>query len=290
MSDEPGRDLHAEAQLKLFRLKDLPPAPGMLQEALRVVGDEKAALRDVAAVIERSPELVARILRCANSSYYGQRRRIVTVEEAIIRVLGLSTTKGLVVAMSLSNAFNLRACPNFQIERHWLTALVTADLSEKLAVHLDPPVPLAAGTAYAAGLLHNLGLLALVHTFPRELDAIFAAGSVAEGIRREFDLSHQEAGAQLALRWGLPEVLLQAAAHNADPAYRGAGWRLAALVGLSKAIAEALYDGASPSNCPLDRPGDLGLSDETLTGALEQVHGDLTGLRELAAELSGKGS
>jgi HD-like signal output (HDOD) protein len=184
----------------------------MSLEIIRVVADDQVDMTDMVAVINKSPAITARILRCANSAYYGQRGRIPTVREAIIRVLGLSITRALALAMALSTDFETDKVHNFNEKRYWFNAVTTANIAQGLSHyvhHDDKPAP---ATAYTAGLIYNIGIQALVHCFPESMDQIFAhnSGSLRERTRAHLGLSHHEASALFAKNWDLPEIIYRA--------------------------------------------------------------------------------
>lgn len=288
-SEWPG--LSEETRLKLFQLKEIAPPAGMAREIIRVAGDEQVELDDVVATIERSPEIAARILHCANSAYYGQRSRIHSVRDAVIRVLGLSVTKSLMLAMALSGCFQLRPCPGFSRERHWFVAVATAGLARDLAADLLTPQRPAPATAYMAGLLHNLGLLALVHAFPTELARVFAEADPVRGedlLRQLVGIDAPTAGSWLAARWGLPEEMAQVMGHHLDPGFRGTNWPLVRLVGLAAQLAGSLFDRKEPGEVALGAEGLLPTS--RVSEATGQLAGQRDALLELAELLAGSGS
>ncbi len=291
MTDIDGAGLPQETRLRLFQLHEIPPPSGMALEALRIAGDEQADLEQLVRIIEQSPELVARVLRCANSAYYGQRRHIHAVREAVIRVLGLSVTKGLILALSLANAFNVSTCPAFRSDRHWFVAMVTAILARDLAGNLTSEEKVAPSMAYSAGLIHNLGLLALVHAFPGEMNQALKPGDPGafrhrmEGL---LGMDHRLAGGWLARRWGLPEALVLALRHHGDANYEGAHWPLVRLVGGASQVANQLFISGMLPAAPADWRGRLipaGESEAVIRGVLEQ----LDELKSFARQLADNG-
>ncbi|MFO7830694.1 MAG: HDOD domain-containing protein [Desulfuromonadaceae bacterium] len=193
-------------------VKQLTPYSGMSLEIIRVVSDDQVDMTDMVAVINKSPAITARILRCANSAYYGQRGQISTVREAIIRVLGLSITRGLTLAMALSSDFETDKVRNFDERRYWFNAVTTANIAQSLSHYVvsdDRPAP---ATAYTAGLIYNIGIQALIHCFPEIMNRIFAQASVSlkEQTYAEIGLDHHEASALLAQNWDLPDILCRA--------------------------------------------------------------------------------
>lgn len=292
MPNPPGTSLSQASQLKLFRLKEIPLPAGPAMAALRMASDELVDLTDLAKVINHSPELTLRILRCANSAYFGQRRQIAHVEEAIIRVLGLALTRSLVLTLAVAQPFNLAACPRFDTDRHWFVACATATLAERLIGHLHIDRHIPPGTAYTAGLLHNLGLLALVHVFPQETDVVLRAsgeGRPGPELRAALGIGPREAGAWLARHWGLPEVLARVMANHEDLNYRGEDWPLAHLIGLTKLPAESLYRKEAEPVIPIGWFDGFPLSRAAVMSTLDNVREELPGLRDMVRQLVNKG-
>ena len=276
-----------EARLRLFKLKEIPPPSGMAQEVIRIAADEMVDISKLVNVIEKSPELTARILRCANSAYYGQRKHIATVKEAIIRVMGLSLTKSLVLAMALAGPFDFSKCPNFDPQRYWFVAVVSGSLCQELAKRLAIKEKPDHAWAYTAGLIHNLGLLALVHAFPKEMNSALETDDPAtaqENIFKLLGMDQLVAGAWLAQRWGLPEELVLVILHHKDPSYRGQSWPLVNLVGLTSLLAESLYTGQSvsyPSICP-----EVLIPDQDVEEVVNQFAEHVEAIKELASLLA----
>ena len=94
--------LEDEVRSRLLRLGDISPPPAIAHELIRLVRDDHADIQALVQIVEKSPEVTARILRWANSAYYGERKRIAFVRDAIIRVLGVSTAKSLLLAQALA--------------------------------------------------------------------------------------------------------------------------------------------------------------------------------------------
>ena len=227
----------------------------MAKEILAVLADDQADLEEVAAIVETYPELTTRILRCANSAYYGHRGKIQSVAEAIIRVLGLSMTKALALSISLESSLRVQVCPGFREERHWYLSVLTAHLARALtALHRGTPKP-SPGAAYAAGLLHNLGTRALVALYPEEMNRVFTSDEADPRALTQqlLGVDAEQAGALLARRWGLPEPLSAAIARCRSPLAEVQDTPLAELVGVAVRLAEASLDseGAPPLSAPL---------------------------------------
>ena len=154
-------------QINLQRLHELPPLAPEAQALLAILADEDSDLEDVARAIERVPALAARIIGLACSAYFGGKQAR-SVLDAIVRVLGLSLVRSLALGIVVGGHFDAHRCPAFSPEQYWSSALLTATLARSLAEAAVTEEPVMPDSAYLCGLVHNLGLLAMVHIAPGE--------------------------------------------------------------------------------------------------------------------------
>ena len=156
--------------------------------------------------------LAARVLKLANSAFYGASRRIGTVSEAVV-ILGLRTTRNLAMATSCEEMLE-REVSGYAMQRGslWRHSLACASAAQALAqrAHLR-------GTeeAFVAGLLHDIGKV-ILNTYQRAefiqvLRRTLEGGiPYSEAEREVFGFDHAEAGARLLERWNLPSSLVSA--------------------------------------------------------------------------------
>lgn len=274
------------------KIKQLPPPSGLSREIIRIVADDQVDLIDLVSIINKSPAITARILRCANSAYYGQRGEISTVREAIIRVLGLGITRSLALAMALTSSFNIQKNTGFDAERYWFNAVTTASIAQGLSPYLRIRIKPAPATAYTTGLIHNIGLQALVHCFPEQMETVFAQqvkkGSLSNFIRNELSINHHQASATLAQSWDLPEEIVQALSSLDSSIDLDENAPLVHLVWLSSQISDNLY--GDQSN-PLQG---LSINDEFISmdhvqKVVSDIEGKLEGLHELSQLITNGG-
>ncbi|BCA79373.1 HDOD domain-containing protein [Desulfuromonas sp. AOP6] len=282
-------DLSAIAQERLLYLQEIPAPTGLAAEIFAITADEQVELDRVVEVIEKSPEITMRILRYANSVYYGHRRHIETPKDAIIRVLGLSLTKSLMLAMAVGKTFQ-KTCPSFDQKRHWFRSSACAAIAQGLAPYLSGTQSPNAGTAYTAGLLHNFGVLALVNTFPDQFEKILAdrtEGSLRTKTRQLLGIDHLIVGGWLARRWGLPENLIRAISFHDDPFYHGPYQELVLLTGLSCRLAGHLYSEESTLTLPESLPTKLPLKPQEIENQLSALSAKREELAIMAGLLAG---
>jgi HD-like signal output (HDOD) protein len=185
-----------------------------------MLGDDRFTLQQLAEVINQDPGLCARILGLANSAYFGQKNPILTIEDAIIRVLGLNMVKSLAFSIAVSGAFETNSCRSFGLQEYWRHSLSIAMLSRQICLAINSETKPDADAVYLAGLLFELGVLVLVHEFPEEYDRVLLMSkqqsdqNLLELETEIIGIDHRQAGLWLGLRWHLPEIVVQVMAQE----------------------------------------------------------------------------
>jgi putative nucleotidyltransferase with HDIG domain len=229
----------ASQAVLLHQIQSLPPLPAVVHRTLSVADSSRASVEDVARVLSEDQAIAARILRIANSSFYGAERRITQVSRAVV-MLGRTGIRSLVLGIAARDAFRT---PTAQVPEHgtlWKHAFATAASAELIARHVGyKPIE----EAFVAGLLHDVGQLAMVAFAPDSFRAVFRdQGHGARFLAREraqFGVDHTQAGFQILSRWGLPEPICQVALRHHEPQIdlHAPSARLSALVMLADTVA-----------------------------------------------------
>jgi len=208
--------MNPELAHALDTVGELPPVPQIARKVMDAVGDPETSADDLRSIIEFDPTLAARILRIANSSLYGFRREVETLRHAIT-LLGFRNVECTVMAASLKEVFaHFGLGEKLLWEHATLCGVVAAKLASYGAID-TPREP-----AFTAGLLHDLGKVALSNTF-RERYARVMSRTYGEGVayceaeREEFGFDHALLGAHIAESWNLPEALVTAIRRHHDP-------------------------------------------------------------------------
>ena len=273
------------------KIKQLPPPSGLSREIIRIVADDQVDLADLVAIINKSPAITARILRCANSAYYGQRAEILTVREAIIRVLGLGITRSLALAMALTSSFSIQKTTAFNAERYWFNAVTTASIAQGLSHFLRIRTKPSPATAYTTGLIHNIGLQALVHCFPQQMEEIFAKKNEPLGvlIHNKLEIDHHKTSAILAQSWDLPQEITTAISGFDSRDHFDENCPLVHLIWLSSQISDNLYlNDGHPLN-GLNFSEDL-ISTDHVQKIISEIEEQLEGLHEIAQLITSVGA
>jgi putative nucleotidyltransferase with HDIG domain len=188
----------------------------VVQESIRLLDNEDADIGLLVQTISKDQVISARVLRLANSSYYGVARNIKTLNDAVALV-GIKALRTMILASGITAAF--ASVPNFDLKRFWRHNLITASIARAVASdrHLN------AEAAYVSGLMHSIGQIMIHQVFPQagaDIDAICHGSSVLERKAVEnssLGIDHCQIGAELAKRWDFPEEIQHAIRYYADP-------------------------------------------------------------------------
>ncbi len=210
----------SDAKQQILMLKQLPPLSATAMRLLEILSNDNLSLEHLAKVIGQDPTITARILGVANSAYFGQTKPIHSVEEAIIRVLGLNMVKSLAFSIALSGVFNAARCQDFDLETYWFRSLSTAILSREICRNLEESMQPELDSVYLAGLLFDIGVLVLVHLFPDDYAKVIHQFRMTPNadfhqLEEKFiGINSQQAGAWLTDRWHLPPVVVRIVAQS----------------------------------------------------------------------------
>lgn len=188
-------------------LLQLSAQPAAAEQVLRLVGSTRSSAGDLARVVETDPALAVRVMRLANSPYYGLSRRVSNTQHAIV-MLGFDTVRGLAVSAACSL---LDGRGELGPDGFWRHAVTTAAACSTIAKKIG----LSAADAFSVGLLHDLGAV-LLHRRDRERFAEASrAPSMSQIVAAEvaaFGITHALAGSEALDAWGFPRPFVEAVA------------------------------------------------------------------------------
>ena len=201
----------------------LATVPGTVIELLRILHDPATSAGEVQKVLERDPAMTANVLKIANSAFYGVRRQITSVREALV-MLGNRRTATLAFATSMAPVLRKELLGyGLTRQQFWNHSLLSAASAARVVVCSGNPDLQC--EAFTAGLVHDLGMLILDPVLGQAKLVLSAEGSRfgLSSLERELlGYDHAQAGASLAESWGFPEVLCHAIAHHHEPNTRAA--------------------------------------------------------------------
>ncbi len=227
--------------------RDLPALPAAVMELMAMLGRDDLDPAELSAKLSVDMALTAKILRLANSSFYGLRREVTSVADAVA-LLGLRMVKGLVTAAALGAALKPPACEGFDFATFWRNGVARAVGAQMLgfAVDADPQA------AFTTGLLFRVGQIVLAAQFPEryaEVLAVTAAtGSPLVQIERDLlGIDHAQVGARVVEHWRFPPSMSTAIGALDGPLAAGALPTLGQIVSAADRLVEAAAAGADPA-------------------------------------------
>jgi len=238
-------ELKASA-LRAKLLKDVSPFRPVALKLMRLVAEPSPHLPRIVDLLHSDAVLTGEIMQLARSPLFGPRYEIKNVLHAVA-YLGLDRINSMIVTVALRSFANAGQTP--LAHRCWRHNLVTALVCQRLSQSAS----LLPDQCYVAGLLHDIGGLALMRAFPAYCEEVVAAvqgGRDPLAAERDlFGMDHCEVGRWLLAQWGCAiELQNVAAMHEAPPDKPlrvQAGSRMADLMGMSRLGLECRHDLAS---------------------------------------------
>ena len=207
-------DEQKRAQFKkvLREIKNLPTLPGIVAKLGKMAEDPDTTTEQMGRVISKDHILASKLLKLVNSAFYGFPQRISSLNSAII-LLGFNVIKSLIISASI---FEVMEAQDVELWEHSLGCAVVCNV---LARHLGVKDPEEISTA---GLIHDIGKVAIKMELPREYEKITELSqekkiSRLEAEREILGLDHSEVGSWLAKSWNLPNKLVEPIACHHDP-------------------------------------------------------------------------
>jgi HD-like signal output (HDOD) protein len=210
--------LAERTQKRLESISDIPALPAVLARVWELTSKEDSSAADLGKAIGTDPGLTGAVLRLANSAYFGFPRKVSTVTQAIV-ILGFSTVKSLVAGASVFRSLkssNAAGIDGGSFLRHSLAVAMGS------RILVEQRAPQKAGTAFACGILHDVGKLVIAEFLGDAMQRI--AERVRDGEPRDvaetavLGLTHSDIGSWFATRWNFPEELTSAVRWHHHPA------------------------------------------------------------------------
>ncbi len=202
-----------------WRIQHLPALSEVAADALKLMAAGDVPLGKLENLVNRDQALVLRILRIANSPFYGLSRRVATIHDAIV-LLGLETVRGVIAAAAVMHIFPDQPESGMNRSRFWTHSVQVAAAGKLIAEECG----FDAGIAFCAGLLHDVGRLVMEFCFPENYARVAAACDAGEmqittAELSHFAFDHGQMGGRVASGWHLPDSIhLAIAAHHCPAA------------------------------------------------------------------------
>ncbi len=230
------RDIRSE----IDKINEIVPFPTVVAQIMSELLKEETATEKIVQLIETDAVLTARILRAANSPYYGLRWEVNNITRAVV-LLGFEEVSRLVLIYQMKQrVFALSPDQRSFLELLWKHSVATAAVSRMLALFVDFR---GEGKEFTAGLMHDLGKIVLVQYFA---DTLTVTQSMirelgmkdVEAELQSLAIDHCEIGGQLGEKWGIPPVFVEVMRHHHTPETAPNNQSLVALVRFADLLSE----------------------------------------------------
>lgn len=200
------------------RLNQLPSMPGVIQEVMASFKNSKLDSATLARKIAQDQGLSARVLRIANSSFYGLPRKVGSIQDAVV-VLGFNSIRSLALSAGFIHAFPPPS-PGGLFDRHayWLRSLRVAGYTNALAQCLKQDLQMA----FTAGMFHDIGQLVLDVCMPEQFASMLKQQKISglnlvEIEQSQLGCDHALIGAEMAKHWNFPPEIEHATRYWRTP-------------------------------------------------------------------------
>ncbi|MGZ8900993.1 MAG: HDOD domain-containing protein, partial [Limisphaerales bacterium] len=202
-------------------MRTLPSRPSLYLEVMRELRSPAASASTVGELVEKDLAISTKLIQVVNSAFYGLSQQV-TDPAAAVLLLGLETTASLVLSIEAFARFDKVKPIYFSMDKVWRHSQSVAASAKRIAELLcnDPDV---ARYAFTAGLLHDIGKLALALNFEEQYQGAIKLAEkqklpASEVEAQVFGATHAETGAYLLSVWGLPLPIVEAVARHHAPA------------------------------------------------------------------------
>lgn len=229
----------------LEKVEELPTLPHVTHQVIKLTTDPKTTVSELADTITQDQVTTTKVLKMANSAYYGYARKIFSIREAIM-VLGFNTVRNLVMAASMYNVMN-RELNGYSLEKGelWRHSMTTALIARSLANKIDKSL---ADRAFIAGLVHDIGKIILdtymKDRFSKVIEKVQTENVPFMDAEREvLGFDHAVVGAKVSVKWNLPDELTETIALHHIPGEAKINPRLVCLIHIADAVSLSLGAG-----------------------------------------------
>ena len=211
-----------QIQDKIEQITNLPTLPGIVARVMHIVHDPSSSSNDVAFIVGQDLALSAKVLRLANSAFYGMPHTITSIHNAVV-ILGFKVINTIVLSLTVFDMFpHEKKSSLFNRTAFWRhctsCALICRFLSQRLRsfVLFDPE------EAFCAGLLHDIGKVAMEQYLHEDFHKALKHAkhkkiSLYEAEKETLGYAHTDVAQWLTANWQLPEAISMPLLHHHDP-------------------------------------------------------------------------
>jgi HD-like signal output (HDOD) protein len=201
----------AALRKKIERITNLPTLPEIVVRILQIINDPETSAKEIARAISQDPPLSAKILRLANSAFYGMPRSISSISNAVV-LLGIKVIRTIVLSLTVFDMFPGDRSSLFNRTAFWRHSTSCAFLCRFLAEELEGVFPFYAEEAFCGGLLHDLGKIVMEQYLHEDFHLALRYAkakkiSLYNAEMEILDYAHTDVAQWLTSGWDLPDAI-----------------------------------------------------------------------------------
>ncbi len=218
------KELSPEVRDKIVQiigdLDSLPTLPHVASQVMELSMSSRVSVKEIAKILETDPALTSKVLKVANSAFYGLKQQVNSLELALV-ILGMGEISYLVMSVSVFSAFpDIPGKKTFNREQFWIHSAGCGHFARIIARRLGESS--LSGEVFVGGLLHDIGKIVLDEKAHEVFTDIFTRAqeedrAIWEVEREVLGFTHEEVGLVLAQKWNLPVSLQEAISCHHTP-------------------------------------------------------------------------
>jgi len=205
-------DQEKAKQLISEKIKNLPTLPDIVQKLITLIQDEKTSAGDLSKLISYDQAISIKLLKVANSAYYGFLKEVATIQHAIV-ILGFEEVKRLSLGISILNFMDDNSSLMMQdLWKHSVGCSLASQIISK-KINVEPDI------TPTSSLLHDIGKLILDNVFSKEYKSVMETVktekiNTIDAEKKILGFDHADVGLWLCTKWKLPPALILPIAYH----------------------------------------------------------------------------
>lgn len=199
----------SNTQEYLIEVANLISLPDVYIAVKDVVDDPDSGMSELSEVVSYDPAISTRLLKIANSSFYGQIAEVDTIKKAVM-LLGTKTVHDTVLNITVAQAFQSISDVNYDVATFWRNSIMRAVVAISCAKELSIPEP---DRLFTLGLLSDLGHMIMSIKEPSLMRSVIQQHNKTKYPlhlfeRSTFGFDSSELGADLLESWSIPDSIV----------------------------------------------------------------------------------
>jgi len=269
-----------ELQDKIKAIANLPTLPHIASKLMKIINSPSASADAVASIVAQDVSLSAKVLRLANSAFYGIPKSVNTLKSAIV-VLGFKILHTMVLSLTVFDMFGKDDGKSLIFDRDafWQHSLKCATIARLLARVRQRSIPLDPDEAFCAGLLHDIGKVVMEQYLHADFHKalVYARAhriSSFEAEKHVLGYTHCDVASWLTTSWSLPDEILQPLVSHHEPDLAQSSGDSVMLCHIADCLSHAKDEFDERELLPQIKT--LGITPQNLTDIIQKIPAEMT--------------